>query len=183
MRIGGKDDFRGKNFSGLLACAAPRTPHPQISRRKLLLIATKPQNSRKFSPSKVSCYTVITPLNPKFLSLQSSFSLHMPLTHLYLHFCPSFDSKTEPMTTSSLNPLPTDDAFWRHQILAACYQLAQSVLKIGFALAERVGQGEVGQGEVGGSTSLPVEKPWSMTSGPFVCFLTQMGVENALFTL
>ena len=45
---------------------------------------------------------------------------------------------------SLINPLPTDDAFWRHQILAACYQLAQSVLKIGSALAERVGQGEVG---------------------------------------
>ena len=43
-----------------------------------------------------------------------------------------------------LNPLTTDDAIWRHQILAACYQLAQSVLKIGSALAERVGQGEVG---------------------------------------
>ena len=42
------------------------------------------------------------------------------------------------------NPLPTDDAFWRRQILATCYQLAQSVLKIGSALTERVGQGEVG---------------------------------------
>ena len=39
---------------------------------------------------------------------------------------------------------PTDDAFWRCLTLAACYQLAQSVLKIGSALAERVGQGEVG---------------------------------------
>ena len=29
-----------------------------------------------------------------------------------------------------INPLPTNDAFWRRQILAACYQLAQSVLKI-----------------------------------------------------
>ena len=51
----------------------------------------------------------------------------------------------------------------------------------------------VGQGEVGGSTilpdsawwrlQLPVEKPWSMTDGPFVCFLAQMGVENAAFAL
>ena len=32
----------------------------------------------------------------------------------------------------------------RHRNSAACYQLAQSVLKIGSALAERVGQGEVG---------------------------------------
>ena len=44
----------------------------------------------------------------------------------------------------AVNPLPTNDAIWRRQILAACYQLAQSVLKIGSALAERVGQGEVG---------------------------------------
>ena len=42
------------------------------------------------------------------------------------------------------NPLTTDDAFWRRQTLAACYQLALSVLKIGSVLAERVGQGEVG---------------------------------------
>ena len=42
-----------------------------------------------------------------------------------------------------VNPLTTDDAIWRRQILAACYQLAQSVLKIGSALAERVGQEEV----------------------------------------
>ena len=49
-----------------------------------------------------------------------------------------------------LNPLPTDDTLWHRQILAAGYQLAQFVLKIGSALAERVGQGEVG-----GSTALP----------------------------
>ena len=41
------------------------------------------------------------------------------------------------------NPLTTDDAFRHCLTLAACYQLAQSVLKIGSALAERVGQGEV----------------------------------------
>ena len=43
-----------------------------------------------------------------------------------------------------VNPLITDDAFWRRQFLATCYQLVQSVLKIGSALAERVGQVEVG---------------------------------------
>ena len=85
---------------------------------------------------------------------------------------------------SQFNPLTTDDAIWRRQFLAACYQLAQSVLKIGSALAERMGQGEVG-----GCTALadsawrplqlPVEKPWSMPGGPFVCLLAQMGVENA----
>ena len=49
------------------------------------------------------------------------------------------------------------------------------------------------RGKVGGSTALPdsawwqlqlpVEKPWSMTGGPFGCFLGQMGVENAPFIL
>ena len=43
-----------------------------------------------------------------------------------------------------LNHLTTDDAFWHLQFLAACYQLAHSVLKISFALAKRVEQGEVG---------------------------------------
>ena len=45
-----------------------------------------------------------------------------------------------------VNPLTTDDAFWRCQILVVCYQLVQSVLKIGSALAERVGQGGTGWG-------------------------------------
>ena len=49
------------------------------------------------------------------------------------------------------------------------------------------------KGGIGGSTALPdsawwrlqlpVEKPWSMTGGPFVLFLAQTGVENAPFTL
>ena len=74
-----------------------------------------------------------------------------------------------------INPLPTDDAFWHRQILAACYQLAQSVLKIGSVLAERVGQGEVGVSTAMPDSAwwrlqLPAEKPWSMTVGPFVCF-------------
>ena len=43
-----------------------------------------------------------------------------------------------------VNPLTTYDDYSRHQNSAACYQLAQSVLKIGSALTERVGQGEVG---------------------------------------
>ena len=36
-------------------------------------------------------------------------------------------------------PLTTNDTFWCRQILATCYQLVQSILKIGSALAERVG--------------------------------------------
>ena len=34
--------------------------------------------------------------------------------------------------------------FLRRQFLTACYQLADSVLKIGSAITERVEQGEVG---------------------------------------
>ena len=45
----------------------------------------------------------------------------------------------------SLNPLTTNDTFWCRLTLAACYQLAQSVLKIGSVLAERVGRGEAGR--------------------------------------
>ena len=86
------------------------------------------------------------------------------------------------------NPLTTNDDYSRHRNSAACYQLAQSVLKIGSALAERVGQGEVGGCTPLGDSAwrllqLAVEKPWSVPGGPFVCFLAQTGVENAPFTL
>ena len=46
--------------------------------------------------------------------------------------------------------MSTNDDYSCNRNSAACYQLAQSVLKIGSAVAERVGQGEVG-----GSTALP----------------------------
>ena len=36
------------------------------------------------------------------------------------------------------NPLTTDDAIWRRLTLATCYQMAQSILKIGLALAKKV---------------------------------------------
>ena len=90
--------------------------------------------------------------------------------------------------SDSLNPLTTNDTFWRCQIFAACYQLAQSILKIGSALAERVGQGEVGRcTDLADSAwwrlQLPFEKPWSMPGGPFVCFLAQTGIENVTFPL
>ena len=92
---------------------------------------------------------------------------------------------TELPKTFAVNPLTTDDTFWHRQILVACYQLAQ---KMGSVLAERVGQGEVGgytalPDNAWWQLQLPVEKPWSMTGGTFVCFLAQMGVENAPFTL
>ena len=77
----------------------------------------------------------------------------------------------------------------RHRNSAAfLYQLAQSVLKIGSALAERVGQGEVG-----GCTALADSAWWllqlaiewalSALDGPFFCFLAQTSVENGPFTL
>ena len=47
-----------------------------------------------------------------------------------------------------------NDDYSRHRNSAACYQLAQSVLKIGSAPEERVGQGEVG-----GCTAL-AESAW-----------------------
>ena len=66
--------------------------------------------------------------------------------------------------------------------------MAQSVLKIVSAVAERVGQGEVG-----GCTALAVsawqllqlaiERAWSALYDPFFCFLVQAGVENGPFTL
>ena len=78
----------------------------------------------------------------------------------------------------SLNALTTDDAFWRRQTLAACYQLAQSVSRKG-------GTGECTP--LGDSAwrllQLAVEKPWSAPGGPFACLLAQTGVENAPFTL
>ena len=42
------------------------------------------------------------------------------------------------------NPLTTNDDYSRHQNSPACYQLVQSILRIGSALEEMVGQGEVG---------------------------------------
>ena len=54
-----KYEFRSReNFRRLLAFAAPKDTTPQISWRKRLWIATKLRNSWKFSPSKVSRYTV-----------------------------------------------------------------------------------------------------------------------------
>ena len=44
----------------------------------------------------------------------------------------------------NFNALTTNNVFWRHLSLAACHQLAQFILKIDFALARKVGLGEVG---------------------------------------
>ena len=66
-------------------------------------------------------------------------------------------------------------SYSRHRNSATCYQLAQSVLKIGSALTE-----SVGQGEVGGCTTLAdsawwllqlaIELAWSALGVPFFCF-------------
>ena len=81
-----------------------------------------------------------------------------------------------------------NDDYSRHRNSAACYQFVQSVLKIGSALAERVGQEEVG-----GSTALAdsawrllqlaIEWAWSVLGGLFFCFLVHTSVENGPFTL
>ena len=86
-----------------------------------------------------------------------------------------------------MGSLTTDDAFWCLQTLAACYQLAQSILMICSVLAEREGQGKVGgctplSDSAWRLLQLAVEKPWSMLGGPFVCSFAQTGVENAPFT-
>ena len=91
--------------------------------------------------------------------------------------------------TSQINALTIDDAFQRRQFSAACYQLGQSVLKIGSVPVERVGQGEVGGCTLwlavhgNGCSCLQKNPAWSMPGRPFVGFLAQTGVENAPFTL
>ena len=42
-----------------------------------------------------------------------------------------------------LNHLTTNGDYIRHRNSVACYQFVQSILKIGSALAERVGRGKV----------------------------------------
>ena len=61
----------------------------------------------------------------------------------------------------------------------------QSILKIGSALAERVGQGEVGVYTALGDSAwqLAIEKALSALEGPFFCFLVQTSLENGPFTI
>ena len=61
-------------------------------------------------------------------------------------------------------------------------QLAQSVLKIGFALAKKVGEAGRFQHRVLCIWQLPclaVEEPWSALAWTFLSFVTQMGVGKA----
>ena len=85
------------------------------------------------------------------------------------------------------NPLTTNDDYSHHRNLAACYQLARSILQIGSALAERVGQGEMGGCTPLGDSAwrllqLAIEKAWSVLDGQF-CYLAQTSVENGSFSL
>ena len=87
-----------------------------------------------------------------------------------------------------VNPLTTNDDYSCHRNSAACYQLAQFVLKIGSVLAERVGQGEVGGATAVADRAwrllqLAIEKARSALDGLLFCFLAQTGVENGPFTL
>ena len=83
-----------------------------------------------------------------------------------------------------INPLTTNGDYSCHRNLAACYELAQSVLKIGSVLAERVGQGEVG-----GSTAF-TDSAWRLlqlglvsTGWPVLLLSCTKSVENSPFTL
>ena len=57
-QIGGKYDFFQEHFRGLLAFATPKDASPLNFMEKTFAKATKPQNLWKFSPAKVSRYTV-----------------------------------------------------------------------------------------------------------------------------
>ena len=118
-------------------CGLPLPPYPQIVAAMWLWSSPAPLPS--------NCRYHMTVVIP-FSSVPHSKKLST------IHTCCTFG-----LTLKSINPLTTDDAFWRHQILAACYQIAQFILKIGSVLAERVGQGEVG-----GSTALPDRAWWQL---------------------
>ena len=68
--IGEKYNFRKDNFCGLLTFAAPKdTTLPNFMEKT----STKPQNSRKFSPSNVSHYTVYVVSHPLPAQLSSLY--------------------------------------------------------------------------------------------------------------
>ena len=58
LQIGGKYDFHRENFHWLLTRAAPKDATSSNFAKKTSRLATKPRNSQKFSPSKVSHYIV-----------------------------------------------------------------------------------------------------------------------------
>ena len=116
-------------------------------------------NSWKFSPSKVSCYTVYMQYMTICMIFWSTTILR-PITHrryLYLNFHTlwgTYLQLNKSLATSIwlwhishahckpcivFNPLTTDDECTHHATLAVCYQLAQFILKISFVLAKKIG--------------------------------------------
>ena len=85
--------------------------------------------------------------------------------------------------SSVVKGLTTDDAFLHCLILAACYQLVQSALKIGFALAKKGGIRGVGQAYSRHAVHMAAALPGYRTAlvalaGPFLTLLAQMGAET-----
>ena len=80
------------------------------------------------SPENTFWMVTSTTVNPKFFHLRLLQHMHAP----YLRFRPSFDSKTKPMSTSSVNKLTHDfdyaHSFNKHAILSTigCHVPAQS---------------------------------------------------------
>ena len=74
----------------------------------------------------------------------NTFDNHTPVTNARFKAClnttPRFylAKGTLVCSRTPLNPLTTNDTIWHHLNLAARYKLVQSVLKVGFALAQKV---------------------------------------------
>ena len=80
--------FVEKTFTDCSFMPCQRTPGPQILRKILLRIATKPQNLQKFTPSKVSRYMAVCASYLYYVSWQAKFEL----TRLQPHGHRSSDS-------------------------------------------------------------------------------------------
>ena len=77
-----------------------------------------------------------------------------------------------------INPLTTDDECTRHATLGVCYQLAQSILNIGFALAKKVGGGRISvRGAVHMAAALADCRKALVGTG--LAISTQTGVDKA----
>ena len=92
-------------------------------------------------------------------------------------------------TIVGLNPLITDDTIWHCLTLAACYQLAQSILKIARFCASK-------KGRIGGGWRVSAQgarctwqlpwlavENWSVLAGPFLPLLAQTGSETTSLSL
>ena len=79
-------DFRGENFCGLLAFATPKNAMPQISRRKLLQLATKLRNLQKVFPWKFPAIRYLDRRTSRFhyTTLEATAELAAPVW-MYVH--------------------------------------------------------------------------------------------------